>query len=235
VKRGPIRVDADELTYTLHIQLRYELENPAAVGRARRCATCATPWNSSMEQRLGIKPQNDSKACCRTCTGPVGSFGYFPSYALGAVMAAQFYDALREAVPDVDSRSRAVTSAASWAGCSRTSTAGRAGQRAGTAQTLDRQAAVRRAALRYLEAKYLEPRRWSAAPRHDGGAGLRATGAAGFCWIPVAAPGGRPGAGDAAALSYHAFADCRAFWSIPNFLNVSRTCRSSSAARSGSR
>ena len=103
MKRGPIRVDADELTYTLHIQLRYELENQLLSGELA-VRNLRDAWNSSMEQRLGVKPQNDLEGVLQDVHWAVGSFGYFPSYALGAVMAAQFYEALREAVPDVDAQ-----------------------------------------------------------------------------------------------------------------------------------
>jgi carboxypeptidase Taq len=100
VKRGPIRVDADELTYSLHIQLRYELENQLLEG-SLAVRNLRDAWNSIMEQRLGVKPQNDLEGVLQDVHWAVGSFGYFPSYALGAVMAAQFYEALNEAVPDV--------------------------------------------------------------------------------------------------------------------------------------
>src|SRR3954465_3836252 len=101
VRRGPIRVDADELTYTLHIQLRYELEKQLLSGELA-VRNLRDAWNSIMEQRLGVKPANDLEGVLHDVHWAVGSFGYFPSYALGAVMAAQFYEALREAVPDVD-------------------------------------------------------------------------------------------------------------------------------------
>jgi len=101
VKRGPIRVDADELTYTLHIQLRYELENQLLSGELA-VRNLRDAWNASMEQRLGLKPATDLEGVLQDVHWAVGSFGYFPSYALGAVMAAQFYEALRESVPDVD-------------------------------------------------------------------------------------------------------------------------------------
>ena len=93
VKRGPIRVDADELTYTLHIQLRYELENQLLSGDLA-VRNLRDAWNSSMEQRLGVKPQNDLEGVLQDVHWAVGSFGYFPSYGLGAVMAAQFYESL---------------------------------------------------------------------------------------------------------------------------------------------
>jgi carboxypeptidase Taq len=103
VRRGPIRVDADELTYTLHIQLRYELENRLLSGDLA-VRNLRDAWNAGMEQRLQVKPQNDLEGVLQDVHWAVGSFGYFPSYALGAVMAAQFYEALRETVPDVESQ-----------------------------------------------------------------------------------------------------------------------------------
>jgi carboxypeptidase Taq len=103
VRRGPIRVDADELTYTLHIQLRYEIENRLLSGDLA-VRNLRDAWNAGMEQRLQVKPQNDLEGVLQDVHWAVGSFGYFPSYALGAVMAAQFYEALREAVPDVESQ-----------------------------------------------------------------------------------------------------------------------------------
>src|SRR5690349_12292026 len=103
VRRGPIRVDADELTYTLHIQLRYELENQLLSGELA-VRNLRDAWNAGMEQRLSVKPQNDLEGVLQDVHWAVGSFGYFPSYALGAVMAAQFFDALRETVPDVEAQ-----------------------------------------------------------------------------------------------------------------------------------
>jgi carboxypeptidase Taq len=102
VRRGAIRVDADELTYSLHIQLRYELENQLLDGRLA-VRNLRDAWNAGME-RLSVKPQNDLEGVLQDVHWAVGSFGYFPSYALGAVMAAQFYEALRVAVPDVDAQ-----------------------------------------------------------------------------------------------------------------------------------
>jgi carboxypeptidase Taq len=61
-------------------------------------------WNAGMEQRLSVKPRNDLEGVLQDVHWAVGSFGYFPSYALGAVMAAQFYESLRTAVPDVDAQ-----------------------------------------------------------------------------------------------------------------------------------
>jgi carboxypeptidase Taq len=101
VKRGLIRVDADELTYPLHIMLRYELEKQLLSGELA-VRDLPDAWNEGMEQRLGIKPTNDADGCLQDIHWAVGSFGYFPSYALGAVIAAQLYESLRTDVPELD-------------------------------------------------------------------------------------------------------------------------------------
>src|ERR1700749_213513 len=101
VQRGLIRVDADELTYPLHIMLRYELEKQLLSGQLA-VRDLAQAWNTGMEQRLGIKPANDMEGCLQDIHWAVGSFGYFPSYALGGVIAAQLYESLRADVPELD-------------------------------------------------------------------------------------------------------------------------------------
>ena len=58
--------------------------------------------HAGMEQRLGIRPQNDVEGCLQDIHWAVGSFGYFPSYALGAVMAAQLYESMRAELPSLD-------------------------------------------------------------------------------------------------------------------------------------
>ena len=155
VRRGPIRVDADELTYTLHIQLRYELEKQLLSGELA-VRNLRDAWNSIMEQRLGVKPANDLEGVLQDVHWAVGSFGYFPSYALGAVMAAQFYEAIREAVPDVDAQI-ARGEFGGLMGWLRQNVHGQ-GARV-TAQELLKQSTGKpltaTAALRYLETKYL--------------------------------------------------------------------------------
>jgi carboxypeptidase Taq len=101
VKRGLIRVDADELTYPLHIMLRYEIEKQLLSGELA-VRDLPEAWNAGMEQRLGIRPANDMEGCLQDIHWAVGSFGYFPSYALGAVIAAQLYESLRTDVPALD-------------------------------------------------------------------------------------------------------------------------------------
>src|ERR1700730_17955186 len=101
VRRGLIRVDADELTYPLHIMLRYELEKKLRSGELA-VRDLAEAWSAGMEQRLGIRPSNDVEGCLQDIHWAVGSFGYFPSYALGAVIAAQLYESLRAEVQGLD-------------------------------------------------------------------------------------------------------------------------------------
>ena len=101
VRRGLIRVDADELTYPLHIMLRYELEKQLLSGELA-VRDLPEAWNEGMEQRLGIRPGNDADGCLQDIHWAVGSFGYFPSYALGAVIAAQLFETMRMDVPELD-------------------------------------------------------------------------------------------------------------------------------------
>jgi carboxypeptidase Taq len=101
VKRSLIRVDADELTYPVHVMLRYELEKQMLTGELA-VKDLPAAWNAGMEQRLGIKPANDVEGCLQDIHWAVGSFGYFPSYGLGAVIAAQLYESLRADVPALD-------------------------------------------------------------------------------------------------------------------------------------
>jgi carboxypeptidase Taq len=94
VRRSLIRVDADEVTYPVHILLRYEIENEILKGELK-VKDLPEAWNSRMEDRLGVRPTNDAEGCLQDVHWAVGSFGYFPSYALGAVIAGQLYDSLR--------------------------------------------------------------------------------------------------------------------------------------------
>lgn len=101
VQRSLIRVDADELTYPLHIMLRYELEKRLLNGDLA-VADLPEAWNEGMKSRLGIRPTNATEGCLQDVHWAVGSFGYFPSYALGAVIAGQLYESLRGDVPALE-------------------------------------------------------------------------------------------------------------------------------------
>jgi carboxypeptidase Taq len=101
VRRGAIRVDADELTYPVHIMLRFDLEKRIFDGTLP-VRDLPQAWSDGLEERLGLRPANDAEGCLQDVHWAVGSFGYFPSYALGGFIAAQLYETLRNDHPDLD-------------------------------------------------------------------------------------------------------------------------------------
>jgi carboxypeptidase Taq len=101
VRRSLIRVDADEVTYPVHILLRYELETEILNGELK-IKDLPEAWNARMADRLGVTPGNDAEGCLQDVHWAVGSFAYFPSYALGAVIAGQLYENLRGDRPELD-------------------------------------------------------------------------------------------------------------------------------------
>lgn len=103
VRPSFIRVEADEVTYGLHIMLRFDLERQMIAGKlAVRDIPAA--WNAGMQQLLGITPPDDAQGCLQDIHWSMGIFGYFPTYALGNLYAAQFFDAARRAMPDLDAQ-----------------------------------------------------------------------------------------------------------------------------------
>jgi carboxypeptidase Taq len=101
VRRAAIRVDADELTYPVHILLRFELEKRIFDGKLK-VRDLPAAWSEGLEARLGLRPANDAEGCLQDVHWAQGSFGYFPSYALGGFIAAQLNEALRAEMPDLD-------------------------------------------------------------------------------------------------------------------------------------
>lgn len=101
VEPGFIRVDADEVTYPLHIILRYRLEQAMLSGDLD-LADLPGAWNDGMRDLLGITPPDDRHGCLQDVHWPSGSFGYFPTYTLGAMAAAQFYRAAHRDMPDLE-------------------------------------------------------------------------------------------------------------------------------------
>ena len=96
VERGLIRVDADEVTYPLHVILRFELEQDLVVGRLD-AADMPEAWDAKMREYLGLSTiDNPGDGPMQDVHWPGGAFGYFPSYTLGAMMAAQQWAALIE-------------------------------------------------------------------------------------------------------------------------------------------
>ena len=100
VERGYIRVDADEVTYPLHVILRYRLEK-ALLGGRLEIADLPGAWNEGMRALLGLTPPDDRLGCLQDIHWPVGAIGYFPCYTLGAIMAAQLFDAAKGAEPEI--------------------------------------------------------------------------------------------------------------------------------------
>lgn len=102
VERGLIRVDADEVTYPLHVILRFELEQELISGRL---ATADLPeaWDAGMRDYLGLSTVDDpASGPMQDVHWPSGAFGYFPSYTLGAMIAAQLWAAIGRDIPDAD-------------------------------------------------------------------------------------------------------------------------------------
>ncbi len=95
VQPGLIRVDADEVTYPLHVILRYELEQELVAGRLE-AADIPEAWDAKMRDYLGLSTiDNFADGPMQDVHWPCGAFGYFPSYTLGAMMAAQQWASLR--------------------------------------------------------------------------------------------------------------------------------------------
>ena len=98
---GFIRVDADEMTYPAHVILRFRLER-ALIGGDLSVPDLPGAWNDGMRELLGITPPDDARGCLQDIHWYDGAFGYFPSYTLGAMAAAQLMAAARRALPDLD-------------------------------------------------------------------------------------------------------------------------------------
>jgi carboxypeptidase Taq len=101
VERSLIRVDADEVTYPLHIVLRHRLER-AMIDGDLAIADLPAAWNDGMRELLGVVPPDDAKGCMQDIHWPVGAFGYFPCYTLGAMLAAQLFRSADQAIPDLE-------------------------------------------------------------------------------------------------------------------------------------
>lgn len=104
VKPGFIRVNADEVTYPAHIILRYEIERALIEGEIEPDDIPAL-WDEKMQALLGLDSRGNHKdGCLQDVHWSDGSFGYFPSYTLGAMYAAQWFAVMRRAAADLDAR-----------------------------------------------------------------------------------------------------------------------------------
>jgi carboxypeptidase Taq len=100
VARSLIRVDADETTYPSHVILRYRLERAMIAGDLP-LADLPGAWRDGMRELIGIEPATDRDGCLQDIHWYSGVWGYFPTYSLGALTAAQFFDAATRADPSI--------------------------------------------------------------------------------------------------------------------------------------
>ncbi|MFN8499683.1 MAG: carboxypeptidase M32 [Anaerolineae bacterium] len=103
VEPSLIRVEADEVTYNLHIILRFELEQALIEGRMA-VEDLPEAWNAKMGAYIGITPPSDANGVMQDIHWPSGGVGYFPTYSLGNLIGAQLYYTMRETYPDFDDR-----------------------------------------------------------------------------------------------------------------------------------
>ena len=101
VKADFIRVDADEVTYNLHIALRYEIEKKI-FGDELSVSEIPEFWNDRMEQLLGVRPTNDSQGVLQDTHWSSGLFGYFPTYTLGNLVSAIISSKMRNDLEDYE-------------------------------------------------------------------------------------------------------------------------------------
>ncbi|QUG41460.1 carboxypeptidase M32 [Psychrobacillus sp. INOP01] len=102
VKPSLIRIEADELTYALHIMIRYEIEKGLFNGELK-VEDLPEIWNSKYEEYLGVRPSTNAEGILQDVHWAGASFGYFPSYALGYIYASQFKAAMLKDIPQFDS------------------------------------------------------------------------------------------------------------------------------------
>jgi len=101
VEPSLIRVEADEATYNLHIMLRFELEK-ALMEDNLPVDDLPAVWNDKMQEYLGITPPNDAQGVLQDVHWSAGLVGYFPTYALGNLVACQWWERIAEAIPDIE-------------------------------------------------------------------------------------------------------------------------------------
>ncbi len=103
VDRTFIRVDADEATYNLHVMVRFELEIALLNGELS-VNDLPEAWNDKFEDFLGVRPPDDAKGVLQDVHWSFGLYGYFPTYTLGNVIAAQLWDKIHEDIPDLQTQ-----------------------------------------------------------------------------------------------------------------------------------
>ena len=103
VRPSFIRTESDEATYNLHVLLRFEMEQ-AMLSNDLAIDEVPAAWNERMKKYLGLTPPDDAKGCLQDVHWSHGSIGYFPTYTLGNLYAAQFFEQARKDLGDVDAQ-----------------------------------------------------------------------------------------------------------------------------------
>jgi carboxypeptidase Taq len=103
VQPSLIRVEADEVTYCLHVILRFEIEKLLISGKLA-VSDLPDAWNGKMKEFFGIVPKTDAQGCMQDIHWSLGDFGYFPTYALGNICAAHFFSAFAKQHPNWEDR-----------------------------------------------------------------------------------------------------------------------------------
>lgn len=98
-----IRVDADEVTYSLHVILRFEMEK-ALIEGSLTVREIPEAWNAKMKELLGITPKTNSEGCLQDVHWSMGGIGYFPTYTLGNLYAAHLFETFKKQLPDWEKR-----------------------------------------------------------------------------------------------------------------------------------
>lgn len=101
VERGLIRVDADEATYNLHVIVRFEIERRLIDG-SLPVGQLPEAWNRLYQEIVGVTVPDDRRGCLQDVHWSMGAIGYFPTYTLGTLYAAQFFDAAKREIPGLE-------------------------------------------------------------------------------------------------------------------------------------
>lgn len=105
VERTFIRTESDEVTYNLHIILRFELEQGLLLGDLK-VADVPEAWNAKFKELFGLTPPDQARGCLQDIHWSTGDFGYFPTYSLGNLYGAQFMEKAREDIGDLEDQLR---------------------------------------------------------------------------------------------------------------------------------
>ena len=103
VRPSPIRVESDETTYNMHIMIRFDVERALLRGELD-VADVPGVWNERMKQDLGVDVADDAHGCLQDIHWSMGAIGYFPTYTLGNLYSAQFWDAIVAEIPDLEAQ-----------------------------------------------------------------------------------------------------------------------------------